>query len=50
VRYYLAQGGHRIGTLNTSAQRTAALAAAYPLPTAVLDGMKRQIEIALGGI
>ncbi len=50
VRYYLAQGGHRLGTLNTVAQRTAALAAAYPLPTAVLEGMTRQIEIALGGI
>lgn len=50
VRYYLAQGGHRIGALDTKAQRTAALAAAYPLPKAVLDGMTRQIEIALGGI
>jgi len=50
VRYYLAQGGHRIGALDTNAQRTAALAAAYPLPKAVLDGMTRQIEIALGGI
>lgn len=50
VRYYLTQGGHRIGTMNTAAQRAAALAAAYPLPAAIVDGMRRQIEIALGGI
>lgn len=50
VRYYLAQGGHRVGALSTHEQRSAALAASFPLPAAVVDGMKRQIEIALGGI
>ncbi len=50
VRYYLTQSGKRVGALDTAAQRSAALAAAFPLPTAVVDGIKRQIEIALGGI
>ncbi len=50
VRYYLAQGGHRVPSGATDAQLAAALATAYPLPVAIVDGMKRQIEIALGGI
>ncbi len=50
VRYYLAQGGHRVPNGATDAQYAAALATAYPLPTAIVDAMRRQIEIALGGI
>ncbi len=50
VRYYLAQGGHRPPAAGTDAQQLAALAAAYPLPDAILGGMQRQIDIALGGI
>ncbi len=50
VRYYLAQGGHRVPSGATDAQFAAALVTAYPLPAAIVDGMKRQIDIALGGI
>ncbi len=50
AQYYLAQGGHRVAARGTDKERLSALAAAYPLPQAVVDGMKRQIEIALGGI
>ena len=49
-RYYLAQGGHTVAARASDAQRLAALVAAYPLPAAIADGMRRQIEIALGGI
>jgi hypothetical protein len=50
TRYYLAQGGHRVPTGATEATLRTALATAYPVPTPILDAMKRQIEIALGGI
>jgi hypothetical protein len=50
ARYYLAQGGHAVAARATDKERLAALAAAYPVPVEVVDGMRRQIEIALGGI
>lgn len=50
VRYYLAQGGHPVAARATDAQRLTALVAAYPVPEAIANGMRRQIEIALGGI
>ncbi len=50
VRYYLAQGGHRVPSGATDAQYVSALTTAYPLPTAIVTGMRRQIDIALGGI
>jgi hypothetical protein len=34
----------------TDAALVSALATAYPLPSAILDAIKRQIDIALGGI
>lgn len=50
ARYYLAQGGHRVASSGTDKERLAALVAAYPLPTELVAGMQRQIDIALGGI
>lgn len=50
ARYYLAQGGHRVAASGTDKERLAALVAAYPLPTELVAGMERQIDIALGGI
>jgi hypothetical protein len=51
VRYYLRQGGHRVPAASTTdAALVSALATAYPLPSAILDAIKRQIDIALGGI
>jgi hypothetical protein len=44
VRYYLWQGGKGSGTT------AAALAQAFPLPQTVVDGLKRQIDVVLGGI
>jgi hypothetical protein len=51
VRYYLRQGGHRVpGSGATDAALVSALATAYPLPAPILEAIKRQIDIALGGI
>ena len=44
VRFYLWQGGKGSGTT------MAALAQAYPMPAAIVDGLKRQIDVVLGGI
>lgn len=50
VRYYLAQGGHRVPASGTDAALLEALARAYPVPTPITDATRRQIEIALAGI
>jgi hypothetical protein len=50
VRYYLAQGGHRLPASATDAALLEALATAYPMPAPILDAIRRQIEIALSGI
>jgi hypothetical protein len=50
VRYYLRQGGHRVPSGATDAALVTALANAYPLPAPMLEAIKRQIDIALGGI
>jgi hypothetical protein len=44
VRFYLEQAGKPAGT------GMEALARAFPLPDAVTEGMKRQIDVVLGGI
>jgi hypothetical protein len=44
VRFYLWQAGKGNGTTE------AALAAAFPLPQTIVDGLKRQIDVVLGGI
>lgn len=50
VRYYLRQGGHLVPGGATEAALVRALEAAYPLPAPMLEAIKRQIDIALGGI
>ena len=50
VRYYLAQGGHRVPATGTDAALVEALARAYPVPTEITDAIRTQIEIALAGI
>jgi hypothetical protein len=50
VRYYLRQGGHRVPSGATDAALVTALEVAYPLPAPMLSAIKRQIDIALGGI
>jgi len=50
VQYYLKQGGHRVPGGATDAALVTALATAYPMPAAMLEAIRRQIDIALGGI
>lgn len=50
VRYYLRQGGHPVPSGASDAALVTALATAYPMPAPMLTAIKRQIDIALGGI
>jgi hypothetical protein len=44
VRYYLSQSGKPGGTTMAS------LSQAFPLPDSIVDGLRRQIDVVLGGI
>src|SRR5690606_39497172 len=46
ARWYLAQAGEPVPSSNA----LAALAAAFPMPDEMIESMRRQVDIAFGGI